>query len=290
MSVECVLKIDAELGEGPIWSVAEQVLYWLDCVKNPTINHFDPKTGKNTFVKIPQVISSMVLREKGGMLVTVEDGYAFTDFKTGILDIIHNPYPEKDVIFNDGACDRKGRFWSGTADYKQWKNPIGSLFRFDPDFSVHKMDNNIILANGIGFSPDNQKMYFTDFGRRTIYSYDFDLETGSITNKRAFIVVPEKEGSPDGMTVDAEGFLWVAHWDGWRITCYDQTGKIVDVIPVPVKRPTSVAFGGKDLSELYITSARMGLTAEEIEKNPLSGSIFKLQTDTKGLPEPNFRG
>jgi sugar lactone lactonase YvrE len=290
MTIECILTTHEELPEGPIWSVEENVLYWLSCVKNPSINRFNPKTGKNTFVKVSQIITSMVLREDGGMLVTVEDGYAFTDFANGKLNIIHNPYPEKDVIFNDGACDRKGRFWSGTADYKEWKNPIGSLFRLDPDHSVHVMDKNIILANGIGFSPDNKKMYFTDFGRRTIFSYDFDLETGNIAKQRALIIVPENEGSPDGMTVDVEGFLWVAHWDGWRITRYTPQGKVAEVISMPVQCPTSVAFGGDDLSELYITSARMGLNEEEIKKSPLSGSLFKLQTSTKGLPEPKFAG
>ncbi len=171
---------------------------------------------------------------------------------------------------------------------KDWSSPIGGLYRVEPSQRITQMDREIILSNGLCWSPNDRTMYFTDFGRRVTYAYDFDPDMGGVSNRRPFIEIPPDAGFPDGMTIDAEGCLWVAHWDGWRVTRYGPDGKPRQTIRMPVKRPTSCAFGGPDLSVLYVTSARMGLTEPELAAAALSGSLFAIRTDTVSLGEPKF--
>lgn len=178
---------------------------------HPAIHRYDPKTGKDEVVVLSQIVSALVWCAPKRLLVTVEQGFAFVNFTTGELSIIANPYDNLPVICNDGKCDRMGRFWSGTAA-KDGKSSLGVLLRLNPDLSFNVMDKGFTLSNGLGFSPDNQYFYFTDFIAQTIYRYEFDLHTGTTKNRIVFITIPKEEGSPDGMTVDAEGCLWVALW------------------------------------------------------------------------------
>lgn len=277
----------ALLGENPVWSKHEGVLYWLDCLQ-PAIHYFNPQTCTDKFIVLDQTVTSIALYSPNSLLVTTEEGYAFANLITGSLEHIGNPYANQAVIFNDGKCDREGRFWSGTAA-KDWQSPIGILFQLTADLAFKPMDNGFILSNGIGFSPDNQYLYFSDSLAHTIYRYDFDLKSGTIANRESFINIPDSEGLPDGMTVDAGGFLWVAMWDGWSINRYDSQGKKVNSIKLPIPRPTSVAFGDHNLSTLYITSARMGLSEEQLKHSPLSGNLFAMKTPFRGLPEPHFK-
>jgi sugar lactone lactonase YvrE len=152
------------------------------------------------------------------------------------------------------------------------------------------METGVTVANGIGWSPDNKTMYFTDSAPKIIYAYDFDPSTGAIENRRNFMHTPDEPGVPDGLAVDSEGFIWSARWDGWKITRYDLEGKVEREIPVPVGRPTSCAFGGPGLKNLYITSARVGLSETELREQPLAGDLFVLETDVKGMIEPKFLG
>lgn len=286
MTPEPVLAVQSILGEGPVWNEGEQALYWLD-VFLPAINRFDPATGINQAMRLDQPIYAFALRAKGGAIGSFEDGIGFVDLDHGTIDIIGDPKAGRPVNFNDGKCDRRGRFWTGTMA-KDWSSPIGGLYRIEPSLRITQVDDGIVLSNGLGWSPDNRTMYFTDFGRRVIYAYDFEAETGVVHRRRPFIEVPEEAGFPDGMAVDAEGCLWVAHWDGWRVTRYGPSGQARQIIRMPVQRPTSCAFGGSDLSVLYITSARMGLSEEALAAAPLSGSVFAVRTDTAGLAEPKF--
>ena len=283
---EPVLRIDSILGEGPVWSEDEQALYWLD-VFLPALNRFDPTVGINKATPLDRPIYAMALRTRGGAIGAFEDGIGFVDLDGGTIEIFGDPKAGSPVNFNDGKCDRRGRFWTGTMA-KDWSSPIGGLYRVEPSQKITQMDGEIILSNGLGWSPDDRTMYFTDFGRRVIYAYDFDADTGTVSKRRPFIEIPQDAGFPDGMTVDAEGCLWVAHWDGWRITRYWPDGKPRQTIRMPVKRPTSCTFGGPDFSVLYVTSARMGLTEGELAAAPLSGSIFAIRTDTVGRAEPKF--
>ncbi|WP_131753176.1 SMP-30/gluconolactonase/LRE family protein [Legionella feeleii] len=282
-----VLNTEAILGESPLWSVQEGVLYWLDCLR-PAIYRFNPLTGENSVIVLAQIVTSVALHSPDYLLVTVEQGYAFANLKTGQLDLIADPYARKAVIFNDGKCDRKGRFWSGTAA-KDWQSPIGILFQLTADLSFKPMAEGFILSNGIGFSPDSKHLYFADSMAHTIYRFDFDLQNGIITNKKRFIDIPDTDGLPDGLTVDADGFLWVAMWDGSCINRYSPQGEKVSSIPLPIPRPTSVAFGDHDLSTLYVTSARMGLSDEQLQQSPASGNLLAIKTPYRGLPEPFFK-
>lgn len=286
MTPEPVLRIESILGEGPVWNEDEQVLYWLD-VFMPAVNRFDPATGVNEATSLNQPIYAMALRARGGAIGSFEDGIGFVDLDRGTIEIISDPKAGRPVNFNDGKCDRRGRFWTGTMA-KDWSSPIGALYRVELSRRITQMDDEIVLSNGLGWSPDSHTMYFTDFGRRVIYAYDFDPDTGVIRGRRPFIEIPPEAGFPDGMTVDAEGCLWVAHWDGWRVNRYGPDGGARQTIRMPVQRPTSCAFGGPDLSVLYVTSARMGLSESELAATPLAGSVFAVRTNTAGLAEPKF--
>ncbi|WP_058474933.1 SMP-30/gluconolactonase/LRE family protein [Legionella quateirensis] len=281
-----IFRSEATLGESPLWSKDKGVLYWLDCLQ-PAIHCFNPQTGADELIVLEQIVTSIALYSSEMVLVTVENGYAFANLLTGSLEHIANPQENQAVILNDGKCDRQGRFWSGTAA-KDWLSPIGVLYQLSADLTFKSMDHGFTVSNGIGFSPDNKFLYFSDSLALTIYRYDFDLLSGAITDKKSFINIPESTGLPDGMTVDAHGFLWVAMWDGWCINRYDPQGQKVNTIKLPIPRPTSVAFGDPHLSTLYITSARMGLSEEQLQQSPLSGSLFAMKTPFRGLPEPHF--
>jgi sugar lactone lactonase YvrE len=286
MVPEPVLEIKSILGEGPVWHQDEPALYWLD-VFLPAINRLDPERGINRGTRLNQPIYAMALRTCRGAIGSFEDGIGSLELGQGTINIFGDPKRGQPVNFNDGKCDRRGRFWTGTMA-KDWSSPIGGLYRVDQSMNIEQMDGKIILSNGLGWSPDDRTMYFTDFGRRMIYAYDFDADTGTIKARRPFIEISEDAGFPDGLTVDAEGCLWIAHWDGWLVSRYGPDGKVRQVVSMPVQRPTSCAFGGRNFSMLYITSARMGLSEAALADTPLAGSVFAVHTDTVGLPEPRF--
>ena len=285
-AVEIVLQIPTILGEGPLWSVDEQVLYWLDIFR-PTINRFDPATGTNQVIAVSEPIYALGLGEDRDFVAAMESGFALLSSDGATSRRLANPNAGQNVNFNDGKVDVRGRFWSGTMA-RDWKSPIGVLYRVGKDGNPQAMEHGIILSNGIAWSPDSSEMYFTDFGRRCIYAYDFELGNGRIARRRTLIVFGEGEGSPDGITVDAEGGIWVAHWDGWCVTRHSPDGRITGKIRVPVPRPTSVMFGGRNLDTLYITSATMHLTQEQLSAAPLSGGLFAVAPGVTGLPEHKF--
>jgi sugar lactone lactonase YvrE len=287
-SFQCVLDCKSHLGETPVWDERENVLWWIDIYK-PTLNRFDPQSGRNDEIKLNQNIHAIATTTKDGIVGSFEHGIGFVDRKSGAVTTLRDPLDGIPAKFNDGKCDRSGRFWTGSMS-NDWVSPIGSLFRFDPDRTVRPMDTGFKLSNGMGWSPDDRTMYFTDFGQSTIFAYDYECENGTIANRRPFIVVPERDGRPDGMTVDAEGNLWVALWDGWGVAEFDPTGCLVRKHTVPVQRPTSCMFGGEGLGTLYLTSAWMQLTDREREAQPLAGALFAMETSTRGLPEPKFAG
>lgn len=232
----------------------------------------------------------MGLRRSGGAVVALRSGFASVDFETGDSTTINNPIAgTSDMRFNDGRCDRRGRFWAGTLHEKRQAG-TAALYRLDPDASCHKMFGGITVANGLAWSPDDQTMYFADSHVRTIFSFEFDPDTGALGPRRVFAELPAGAGVPDGATVDAEGFLWSANFDGGCITRYASDGRVERVIWMPVVRPTSCAFGGDGLNTLYITSASSGLSAEQLARSPFAGGIFALDPGVKGLPEPCFAG
>lgn len=280
-----VFQSQDELGEGPLWDVQEQALYWVDILAG-RYHTLRPDSGEHRAVEVGEVLGVLALRRAGGLVLATRRGFAFWYPAARALTPIADPETDRpDSRFNDGSVDRAGRFWAGTMG-----GPSNNLYRLDPGGAVQRMDTGIQISNGIGWSPDNRVMYYTDSLLRVIYAYDFDLDSGSIANRRVFIDSRAESGTPDGLTVDSQGFIWSARWDGWRVERYDPQGRLERAIPIPVQRPTSVMFGGPGLETLYITSARTEIPAADLAAQPQAGDLFCLEPGIRGLPETRFAG
>jgi sugar lactone lactonase YvrE len=287
--VECVLPVSSLLGESPVWCPVDNVLYWVDIMR-PAIHRFNPATGSCQTWPMQEHVGSIGLRQLGGAIAALRSGIAYVDFHTGEVRKLPSPIlEESDMRFNDGRCDRRGRFWVGTLHEKRHPG-TAALYRFDPDGRYNEMVGGVTVSNGIAWSPDDRTMYFADSWTRTIFSFDFDLESGTLRNRRTFARLADGLGVPDGATVDSEGFLWSANFDGGCITRYAPDGRVDRLIQMPVQRPTSCVFGGEDFSVLYVTSASLNLTDQQRIEAPLAGSLFAVDAGVKGLPEPLFAG
>ena len=292
---------DADLlGESPLWHPGEQALYWLD-IKAPAIRRLDPASGVRADWAMPQEIGSIGLRRDGGFIAGLRDGFATVALDPGggsKVDWIGNPEADlPDSRLNDGKCDRQGRFWSGSfhdpagmPKGPRERQPVGVLYRLDPDRTCHRMADGILVSNSLCWSPDGAVMYFADSPRRAIRAYDYDPATGAIANPRVFARLPESGGTPDGSTVDAAGFLWNAQFGGGKVVRYAPDGSIDREIAMPVSRPTCCAFGGADLRTLYVTSGRVMASPAELAAEPLAGALFAIDCDVPGLPETPFEG
>jgi sugar lactone lactonase YvrE len=280
------LTTNNKLGEGPIWHAGEGALYWVD-IESSSFHRYFLGTGEVEAFQVDQPVGFLAFRSSGGLFLGLRDGLGVWDFETGEYQIIHQPEKNrKNARFNDGKVGPGGRLWAGTLGDDEASN----LYRLGLDGSLQVMETGVKISNGLGWSPDRELMYYTDSPRRLIYKYDFDLLSGSIGNRQVLVEVPEEDGYPDGLCVDSEGFIWSAHWDGWRITRYDPTGEIERVIYLPVQRPTSCAFGGTDLNQLFITSAWTGLSESERHEQPLAGDLFAVSTIIKGQKTNFFEG
>ena len=288
--VECVVDCRNILGEGPAWSVDEQKLYWVDIEKSQLWS-FDPVTKETMTRELPERMTAFAFRDQGGLLAAYESSLAFYDPKTGQTEKIQDLEPDLiSTRMNDGRCDRQGRFIIGGMDESGNGEAISNVYRVDSDLSVHKIISGVACANSTCFSPDGRVMYFADTPAAEIWAYDYDSGSGNISNKRVFTDFASQPGVPDGSIVDAEGFLWSAQWNGWRVVRYRPDGSVDRVLDMPVMNPTCAAFGGKNLDVLYITTARYLMTDEQIEAQPLSGGLFAVRLDVKGLKEPKFCG
>ena len=289
VEVRCVWEEPAILGEGPTWVARENAVYWVDIVSKKVHRYGVSDDTRQTWTFETEA-TSLAARQQGGFVGTVRDGFAIIDLEAGAVEPI--AMPEADMPqnrFNDGKVDAKGRYWAGSMDDGE-KLETGSLYRLDGDLSLHKMDENYTITNGPTFSLDGKTMYHTDTAKRTIYAFDIG-EDGTIANKRVLVKLEaEEEGYPDGMTVDSENCIWLGHFAGSRITRYSPEGKILQIIAMPVPNITSCTFAGSDLDTLYITTARHLLSEEQIQKYPLSGSLFACNPGVRGLPTPLFAG
>ncbi|MHA6691324.1 SMP-30/gluconolactonase/LRE family protein [Devosia sp. A449] len=287
--VQCVLPWGAHLAEGPLWVPEEQRLYWVDILA-PSVHRFDPATGDNREVVMPGLVSALLPRQGHGFIALSQTGVAAFDFEKGDMSPLVNPEADiPDNRFNDGRCDRRGRLWAGTMPLDATK-PAGSLYVINPDLSWRRVDTGFSVANGLDWSPDDRTFYFVDSAPGRIYAYDFDIDSGAISNRRIFAEVPAASGRPDGLTVDSEGFVWCAIWDGWCIRRYAPDGSVDREIRMPVPRPTSVTFGGKDLKTLYITTARVRLPSRVLAEAPYSGGLFAIDVPVAGVPTTKFLG
>lgn len=287
--VQCVLRWEAIVGESPLWHPSEQRLYWVD-IQGKAVHRFDPIAGRNETFELPEIVTCLAFCVGGGLLVTLRKDIARFDPETGKVERLETVEADQaDNRFNDGRVDPAGRFWAGTMGDKQWKKPVGSLYRFDPDGSITTMQGNVVCSNGTDWSPDGKTMYYTESFRYAIFAYDFDLETGTLSNRRTFAEVDRSlDAFPDGLCVDAEGHVWSNQVGIGKVVRYDPSGKVVAQIEMPVPRAVGCTFGGEDLSTLYITSARETMTAEQLKNAPLSGSLFAVRPGVRGKPATMF--
>ncbi|RAV21626.1 SMP-30/gluconolactonase/LRE family protein [Paenibacillus contaminans] len=288
--LELVINARAELGEGPSWDSTLQRLYWVDLSKG-RLHVFDPAAGTDREIAFDQAAGAVVPRRSGGVALALEHGFYTMDEKLEVLTQLADPESHlPGNRFNDGKCDAAGRFWAGTMSANGVRH-AGTLYRLDPDGNVAPVISGVSISNGIGWSPDNGRMYYIDSAAREVMSYDYCLDTGELSGGRVCVSFPEAEGLPDGMAVDAEGMIWIAQWDGCKVSRLNpDTGKLLDVIPVPARFVTSCAFGGASLDELYITTARGGLSDEELAEYPHAGGVFRLKTNVRGLPTFAYGG
>ena len=290
-SIRCVLRWEAMVGESPVWHPQEQCLYWID-IQGKQIHRFYPASGRNETFNLPEIVTSIALRAAGGLVLTLKKDFALFDPTTSTLErlaAVECDLPNN--RFNDGKCDPQGRFWAGTMDAVHWSSPAGRLFRLDANRRITTMQTDVICSNGSGWSPDGRTMYYTESFRYTIFAYDFDPTTGSLANRRVFAEVDRKLGAfPDGLCVDAEGYVWSNQVGIGRVVRYDPAGRIEREVRLPVTRAVGCTFGGEDLGTLFITSARETMTPEQLQNAPLSGSIFAVEPGVKGRPATPFDG
>ena len=261
------------LGEGPVWDAREGVLWWTD-IEGERIHRARADGGAHQTFDLGFAVGAIGLCQGEGLVLATSQGFA--RWREGRLELLAKALPEDAARFNDGIVDPLGRFWAGSLGGQD-----NSLFVLDGE-SVTRFESGFGQPNGMGFSPDERTFYFTDSEAKTIYAYDFDPATGEAENRRALIVTQNEDGVPDGLTVDAEGFLWSARWGGWKLARYDPAGWLERVVELPVAQPTSCAFGGEGLATLFVTSARQGL------EQPEAGSLLALSPGVKGKLEYRF--
>jgi sugar lactone lactonase YvrE len=290
LRVELILDAKATLGEGAIWHAQAQRLYWVD-IEPGRLHVFDPASGSDRAFDVGQMIGTVVPRARGGMMLALGHGFAAFDPRTGTVSPWSDPeahLPQN--RFNDGKCDPAGRFWAGTISLQR-EPGAANLYCLEPNGEVRVMLRGLTNSNGIAWSLDHSEMYHIDTPTRRVTAFNYDLASGQIENPRTVITVPPDFGKPDGMTIDAEGMLWIALWDGGCVRRWDpRSGKLLDTVAVPVRRVTSCAFGGPGLRDLYITTARTGLTESDLACEPHAGGLFRARPGVAGVAAFEFAG
>lgn len=284
MRVELLYDVKAWLGEGPVWDSRTQTLYWLDILNKRV--HVDSEL----LLQLDDFIGCITPRHSGGLVLTKRFSFwTFDPDSSSSIFLASLADEPPNNRFNDGKCDPRGRFIAGTMNLNE-KDPTGSLFSFDGK-SITKLLLNVTISNGMTWSPDGKTFYYIDTPTREVRAFDYDLDSGAIANPRVAVTAPESLGWPDGMTSDAQGNLWIAMWGGAQVTKWNpNTGQLLEQIPVPALQPSSCTFGGKGMNELFITSARKGLDDAALNKYPLSGGVFCIETNAEGLPPFEFAG
>ncbi len=285
----CLWALCCELGEGPVWVERDAALWFVD-IERPRIHRFDPANGARASFTPPWRVGSIAPRVGGGFIAGTEAGFALVDPAAGRWELLDNPdagLPHN--RFNDGKVDPAGRFWAGTMDDRKHAAD-GTLYRVDADLRWTAVDSGYRITNGPAFSPDGQTMYHTDTMRRTTWAFDVHAD-GNVADKRVFAEWPHEFGHPDGMTVDADGCLWVAFWGGCCVRRVSPTGALLTRVDLPASNITSVAFGGPKLDRLFVTSARQALDADALEAQPLAGALFEIDArGAAGCPPIAFAG
>lgn len=287
MDVDLVFDARALLAEGPVWDSGEGMLRWVD-ILGCRVHALDVAAERDESFTTPSSVGAIALRNRGGLALALEDGFWLEN--NGRLERLAG-VEEHDHTrrMNDGKCDRNGRFWAGTTAYDE-REGVGTLFRLDPEGSVTPMLRGLTIPNGMAWNADDTLMYFIDSGTRRIDVFDYDADRGHIAGRRPFAVLPDGPGVPDGMTIDAEDCLWVAVWGGSCVLRYRPDGTVDEVVHLPVSQVTSCAFGGEDLRDLFITTARVELSDSALNDEPLAGGIFRCRPGVGGLRPARFSG
>jgi sugar lactone lactonase YvrE len=286
---EVVLDHRCLLGEGPVWDAKRKAICWIDILRGE-IHEYNPDNQFHRTFSVHQMIGAVTICKNGNLLAAMKNGFGFVDRNSGAVHMIGNPESHlPGNRFNDGKTDPAGRFWAGTMSHTD-EPERGGLYLLDKDLTITKKAENISISNGLAWSADHKTFYYIDTPTRRVFAYQYDKSTGEISNKRIIIQVAQEDGFPDGMTIDSENMLWIAHWDGWQVSRWNpETGNKIKTIPLPAARITSCCFGGEDLRDLYITSARKELSEEELEKHPHAGSLFVIKNiGYNGLPAFEF--
>lgn len=281
MNAELLFDAKAALGEGPAWDAKTQTLYWVDILQKKIY------AGTKVLAELDEFIGCLAPRKNGNLILGKRA--SFVDFEpassrqTVLAALSESPTNR----INDGKCDPAGRFLAGTMDMNE-KQASGSLYSFDGK-QVTRLLDGIRISNGLAWSPDHKTFYYIDTPTREVKAFDYDAAGGQIANPRIAFRVPEALGWPDGMTSDTRGRLWIAMWGGAQVIRWDpKTGQLLEQIPVPALQTSSCVFGGRNMNELFITSARVGMSEADLQKYPLSGGLFRVQTNVEGMPTFEF--
>lgn len=290
MEAKLCLNIKSKLGEGAIWYAPRQKLYWVD-IEGMTLNVFDPLNLKNIAYPVGKRIGTVVPVDDDTVLIALEDGMATVDLidasiKYHVYTDIHHEHSRR---FNDGKCDPNGRFWVGTHSMAGIRG-VSSLYCINSGFTLDEKITGVSISNGIAWSIDHKIMYYIDTPTGKVVQFNFNKENAEIANPKTIVAIPEEMGYPDGMTIDSEGMLWIALWDGFAVAQYDpRTGELLQKVAVPAPKVTSCAFGGANLDTLFITTASVEMTENELKQYPLSGSIFSAKVGVTGVTSFNFK-
>lgn len=281
MNVVPVSNFRAELGEGPLWDQGRTCLWFVDIMRGH-VHRFDPGSGQDRLYEIGQPVGALAVAARGDLVCAVRDGFVRLDPESGAVTPLVDV--EKDLPrnrMNDGYVDARGRFWAGTMSMDGVRN-AGALYCLAPDGSVTKHLSGVTTSNGIDWSTDNTRMYYIDTGEPRIDVFDFDLAHGAISNRRPFVTIDPAEGKPDGLILDAEDHVWVALWRGGQVRRYSPSGERLLTITIPTPLTTKPAFGGADLTTLFVTSAFIQLNTEERARSPLAGALFRIEPGARG--------
>lgn len=278
MEPELVADYGCVTGEGPLWHPSEQRVYWVD-IPQGRLYWYDPASGQHKQCLQTDPVGGFTIQDDGALLLFMARG-AVSIWQDDVLRPVVDEIPdERATRFNDVIADPAGRVFCGTMPTRE---RLGRLYRLDTDGTITKLLDGIGCSNGMGFTPDRRQMYYTDTGKREIYLYDYDRQSGSITNRRLFVGVPDGEGGPDGMTVDSEGYVWSARWDGGCLVRYTPEGVEERRVQFPAKKVSSVIFGGPDYMDMYVTTAGGQNKSTE---GAGAGALFRLNLGIRGLPE-----
>jgi sugar lactone lactonase YvrE len=286
--VELIVDGRAGLAEGPVWDDRIGRLWWVD-IHGGNVHRLDPTTGADETVPVGRPVATIGLRSSGGIIAAAEDGLGWIDVGAGAYRTLVRISADGRTRMNDGKPDPVGRFWVGTMAYDE-RPGAGALYRIEPDLAVATVLPSVTVSNGLDWTDDGRTMYYIDTATGAVDRFAVDLSTGEVSDRRHAIVIPPDQGVPDGMTLDVEGHLWVALYDGWAIHRYAPDGRLDRRIAIPAAQVTSVAFGGADLDELFVTTAREGFPTEGRPGQPHAGGVFRCRPGVRGRPANRFAG